>query len=862
MSPNVERVLPALSLVALLSPPILAGTPPAGFTERTAVPGLSTPTDLTFSPLDRALWITQQTGEIYLYRDPGPAVLVITIPVDNFFERGLLGFAFDPVFTTNHYVYVYYTTDPTISPTRNRVARYVEANDTLTFDRLLIDDIFVNAGNHNGGVLKFGLDGKLYVGVGENANPGNAQDLTNPKGKVLRINSDGTIPIDNPFLTPPNDGRIWCYGLRNPWRLDFDSANGDLYIGDVGQNTTEEIDYGLKGFNYHWPQCEGTCASGTGFENPIWEYPNGGGGAVTGGPTYRGANFPAAYTGRIFYGDYVQGFVRTLTIDANHQVTADNPFVNNADSPVDIEIGPDGCLYYVSYGSGNVFQVCFDGPPVADFSGTPTSGNAPLPVQFSNLTSGAVNSYSWDFGDGGTSTLVNPSHTYNAPGTYTVALTATGPGGSDTNTKPGYITVTVNAPVADFSAAPLTGPAPLAVAFTDMSTGPITTWAWDFGDGGTSATQNPGHTYLAAGSYTVALTVTGPGGSDTMTRPNYVIVTAIQPANLVTGLGPDGTALPRVQAWDNTGQPFPGIDFNAYGSGGFGVNVARGNLDGNGTEEILTGPGPSGSFGPQVRAFFTPTAQPVAKINYYAYGTLKFGVRAEGGNLDGDGSDEIVTSPGPGAAFGPHVRGWNWDGGSLTAIAKISFFAFSTLKYGARATGGSIDLDPFAEIVVGPGPGAVFGCQVRGFNYDNAAIASIGKVNYFAYSGLTFGTEVAVADLDADAPSEILTGPGQAQPNPTNVRGWNYDATAISALPGLDFTAYAPSQYGVLVSGGDVDGDGHSEVLTMPADPGVPAHGLGWDYESGAVTPISAIDFIADPSKRSGGNIDAGDLGF
>jgi len=166
--------------------------------------------------------------------------------------------------------------------------------------------------------------------------------------------------------------------------------------------------------------------------------------------------------------------------------------------------------------------------PVADFVGSPLSGDAPLRVDFTDFSTGTVTTWSWDFGDGGSSALQNPSHTYTTPGTYTVSLTVTGPGGSDTRTAVDYVTAGEPAPVADFVGTPLSGDAPLLVAFTDLSTGSVTTWSWDFGDGGSSALQSPSHTYASAGTYTVSLTVTGPGGSDTKTAVDYV--TAGEPA--------------------------------------------------------------------------------------------------------------------------------------------------------------------------------------------------------------------------------------------------------------------------------------------------------------------------------------------
>ncbi len=166
--------------------------------------------------------------------------------------------------------------------------------------------------------------------------------------------------------------------------------------------------------------------------------------------------------------------------------------------------------------------------PTAAFSGSPTSGDYPLTVQFTDASTGNPTSWSWDFGDGGTSTAQNPSYTYEAAGTYTVSLTATNACGSTSETKTDYITVTTppqDPPVADFSGTPTSGDYPLGVQFTDLSTNSPTSWAWDFGDGGTSTAQNPSHTYQAAGTYTVSLTATNAYGSDTETKTDYITVT-------------------------------------------------------------------------------------------------------------------------------------------------------------------------------------------------------------------------------------------------------------------------------------------------------------------------------------------------
>ncbi len=211
-----------------------------------------------------------------------------------------------------------------------------------------------------------------------------------------------------------------------------------------------------------------------------------------------------------------------------------------------------------SYGSdthikNNYIAVSIAGAaPVAAFTATPTNGTAPLAVNFTDQSVNNPTSWAWDFGDGTTSTQLNPTKTYTNAGSYTVKLTATNSYGSDTHIKNNYIAVSIAGavPVAAFTATPTNGTAPLAVNFSDQSANSPTSWAWDFGDGTTSTQQNPAKTYTTAGNYTVKLTATNNYGSDTHIKSNYVEVT--------TGGG--GT----------TGQPCPGmptvtdIDGNVY----------------------------------------------------------------------------------------------------------------------------------------------------------------------------------------------------------------------------------------------------------------------------------------------------------
>ena len=171
-------------------------------------------------------------------------------------------------------------------------------------------------------------------------------------------------------------------------------------------------------------------------------------------------------------------------------------------------------------------------PPVAAFSADVTSGTAPLAVTFSDQSTGAPTSWSWTFGDGGTSTVQSPVHSYAAAGTYSVTLTASNAGGPNSLTKTNYITVSSAPPpppVAAFSANVTSGPAPLAVTFTDQSTGAPTAWSWTFGDGATSTVQSPGHTYAAAGTYGVTLTASNAGGPNSLTKTNYITVNPAPP---------------------------------------------------------------------------------------------------------------------------------------------------------------------------------------------------------------------------------------------------------------------------------------------------------------------------------------------
>jgi glucose/arabinose dehydrogenase len=341
-----------------------AATLPTGFTEAQFGSNVSTPTAMAFAP-DGRLFVCQQTGQLRVIKNgallPTPFV---SLSVDSSGERGLLGIAFDPNFSSNQFVYVYYTTN--VAPIHNRISRFIANGDVAAAgsETVLVDlDNLSSATNHNGGAIHFGPDGKLYAGVGENANSANSQTLTNRLGKILRYNSNGSIPADNPFVNTATGANqaIWALGLRNPFTFGFQPGTGRLFINDVGQSTWEEINDGIAGSNYGWPTCEGVCTpANANFRDPLFQYGHGSstttGCAIVGGAFYNPPlnQFPVSYFGKYFFGDLCSGWIRLF----DPSTGAASAFATGISTLVDLQIGPDGCLYYLAQGNGGqVFRV-------------------------------------------------------------------------------------------------------------------------------------------------------------------------------------------------------------------------------------------------------------------------------------------------------------------------------------------------------------------------------------------------------------------------------------------------------------------------------------------------------------------------
>jgi glucose/arabinose dehydrogenase len=331
---------------------------PAGITRNEAwVTGLSGATAFAQAP-DGRIFVCEQRGTLRVIKNgqllPTP---FHTFPdIDDTGERGLLGVALHPGFATNRLVYVYRTT--TQNGTHNRIGRLVANGDVSTGVETPIVDLpaLSDRTNHNGGAIHFGPDGKLYAGVGDNANGAKAPDLADLFGKILRFNDDGTVPGDNPFCTTGEPRcAIWARGLRNPFTFAFQPGSGRMHINDVGQAAWEEIDLGAAGANYGWPASEGPDNIGAGVNAPLFAYrhaaatpPGSGPGgfftglAIAGGAFYpAGGSLPAAYHGSYFFADFLNGWIGRLDLANDNAAYA---FGQVGGSPVDLLVADDGAL--------------------------------------------------------------------------------------------------------------------------------------------------------------------------------------------------------------------------------------------------------------------------------------------------------------------------------------------------------------------------------------------------------------------------------------------------------------------------------------------------------------------------------------
>jgi len=330
---------------------------PSGFIEEKICEGLNAATAMTVAP-DGRVFICEQTGTLRVVKDDkllsSPA---LTLKVDDYWERGLIGATLDPSFPVKPYIYVMY-----ISPEpypHHVVSRFTITGDTVSSasEKILLegDDQRKIGGNvpagHQGGPLRFGADGKLYIGIGEHTAGKPSQDLNTLQGKLLRINPDGTIPDDNPFYTKTTGKyrAIWAYGLRNPFGLAVQPGTGRMFFTDVGASAWEEVNEAVAGANYGWPLAEGYSTNAE-FKSPLYAYPPVVGRSICGAAFYNPPKpqFPTRFVGKFFFLDYMAHWMKAMDPDNPKSMST---FAKGFNGPVAVEVAPDGSLYVLTRGA-------------------------------------------------------------------------------------------------------------------------------------------------------------------------------------------------------------------------------------------------------------------------------------------------------------------------------------------------------------------------------------------------------------------------------------------------------------------------------------------------------------------------------
>ena len=357
---------------------------PAGFTETIVASDLTSPIAMAVEPSGEQLWVAFQDGRLgVIHDDVFLPQLAYTLLCDGSGERGFQGIVLDPDFETNGYIYVYYTA---ASPeSHNRLSRLtvdpttentiLAGSEVVLLELPLFSQLPTDQSPiwHMGGAIHFLPDESLVVQVGDHLNNSIVQNNNSPLGKILRVNKNGTSRTDNPFYsvadTNPPGGTdwsgnapgdidwidyVWASGLRNPFSGDVDPLTGRYFVNDVGQGTWEEVnDATVAGRNFGWPTTEGNFNPATfpNFTLPFHAYNHGEDCAITGGAFYNPAvtQFPAQYEGMYFFSEFCAGEIMYVNPAAPGTATA---FITGAEYPMNIEVSPDGSLYYIARGAG------------------------------------------------------------------------------------------------------------------------------------------------------------------------------------------------------------------------------------------------------------------------------------------------------------------------------------------------------------------------------------------------------------------------------------------------------------------------------------------------------------------------------
>ena len=374
------RFILSFLLIVLAGSMLPASAVRADFSEEPVATGLDFPVAIAFAPDGRLFYTERFSGRVRGVADPtlmNPRLLPDAVyqfgPVSTFFERGLLGLALDPDFQKNGYLYVYYShrgRDSKTDPYRHRVMRITVKDGRGEAPTAILDGLPIGSqsefgkGNHNGGTLAFGPDGKLYLSIGDLAVPQNAQDPDSFAGKMLRMNPDGTAPADNPFYDPKRPtspgSYVYALGLRNSFDFTFEprlsggqagpAGKARLFATENGPSTNDELNIIEPGKNYGWDEDK---ISGVrmkrGYVDPILVYRKTI--APTGIVFYTGTRYPEIYRGKLFFTDWNEGRIRMATFTGSNSVEAvgvNDDLFRHREGVVDLVMGPDGRLYFTT----------------------------------------------------------------------------------------------------------------------------------------------------------------------------------------------------------------------------------------------------------------------------------------------------------------------------------------------------------------------------------------------------------------------------------------------------------------------------------------------------------------------------------
>ncbi len=423
---------------------------PPGFVQELIVTGLNGPMTMAWDP-EGHLWIAGQRGNVWrlhLEAHGFEVENVADLDTNTEGERGIIGIAIDPDYLENRHVWMFYTTAE--EPVRNRLSRFRNVGSLLVEETVILETPDLADNIHNGGCLRFAADKTLFISTGDDHQQSEtAQNKQDIRGKILHIHRDGSPVSDNPFIDgEEGDPRVWAYGFRNPWKFNLQPESETLFITDVGGSLFEELNLGVPGGNFGWSLAEGPEPSGrAGIIYPIYSYPhtNPDGQAIIGGDHAPATNFPSEYEGNYFFADNITREIFRMVLDDSNTPRSVDVFVSETTDtwgPVDLQFGPDGALYYLTFGRGNLFRVSYVGgvnrQPVAHATVTPNNGAAPLEVTLDASDSfdpeGDPLTYHWDLGDGTQSEqrIVRKSY---PPGAYVATLTVTDAGGASAEVR-------------------------------------------------------------------------------------------------------------------------------------------------------------------------------------------------------------------------------------------------------------------------------------------------------------------------------------------------------------------------------------------------------------------------------------------